>query len=280
MFPIHTLEKHPPLLTHIPTPPETLYIRGALPDTSHTFLTVIGSRKYSDYAEEVLNLLIEGLKGHPFVIVSGLALGIDALAHKKALDVNLPTLAIPGSGLDDSVLYPKTNRPLAHSILESGGCLLSEFDPLTRAQPWTFPQRNRIMAGISHGVLAIECRAKSGTRITTRFATEYSREVLAVPGDITEKKSEGTNILIQEGATPVTSAEDILSVFRTQKEIALPFERLSEEEVYILSILKTPRTPKELETLATLPPHRLTVVLSSLEIKGKIFHALGKIQRN
>src|SRR3989344_5297892 len=149
----------PPQLLEIPQPPKELFI--------------VGSRKYTTYGKEACEKLIEGLRGYPIVIVSGLALGIDSIAHKKALDVGLTTIAFPGSGLDPKVLYPATNAHLAERIVEAGGAVISEFEPDFRATPWSFPQRNRLMAGISDAVLVIEAEQKSGTLITSRLATEY-----------------------------------------------------------------------------------------------------------
>ena len=204
----------PHLLKEISDPPKQLYIRGILPsEDEYKFLTVIGSRKFSTYGKQVCEHLIRGLAGYPIVIVSGLALGIDSIAHQAALDNHLTTIAVPGSGLDDSVLYPASNRGLAQNILRAGGCLLSEFEPTFKATNWSFPQRNRVMAGIAHATLVIEAENTSGTRITARLATDYNREVFAVPGSIFSPASEGTNELIREGATPVTRAEDILDFF-------------------------------------------------------------------
>src|SRR3989344_5631738 len=176
-------EDFPLALLEIPQPPETLYVRGTLPDpTQFYYLAVVGSRKFTNYGREAVERIIGGLAGYPICIVSGLAMGIDAIAHRVALDAGLPTVAIPGSGLDSSVIYPRSNLALAREIIENGGALLSEFAPDLRAAPWTFPQRNRIMAGISQSTLVIEAEEKSGTLITARLAFDYNRNVFAVPG--------------------------------------------------------------------------------------------------
>jgi len=215
-FPIRTIECLP-LLKEIPDPPETVYVRGKLPDADTTYLSVVGSRNCTPYGMKVVDNLISSLSGHNICIVSGLALGIDACAHRVALEAGLHTIAVPGSGIDDSVLYPKTNQGLAKEILESGGALLSEFEPTFRATKWSFPKRNRIMAGMSHAVLLIEAAEKSGTLITARMAADYNRDVLVVPGDIFSPQSHGTHQFLKLGAIPVTSAEDILD--------ALSFDR-------------------------------------------------------
>ena len=143
---ILTKEQFPELLREITDPPKKLFIKGELPSEEMKFLCVVGSRKYSPYGKEVCRTLIEGLKGYDVVIVSGLALGIDAIAHEAALEVGLTTIAVPGSGLGDKVLHPSTNRNLAKRILDAGGALVSEFEEDFKATYYSFPQRNRIMA--------------------------------------------------------------------------------------------------------------------------------------
>ena len=135
-----------PLLLEIPDAPKEVYVRGNLPPYGNMCLAVVGSRNYSNYGKQVVDYLISGLRSYPISIISGLALGIDALAHEAALHAGLHTLAVPGSGLDDSVIYPRKNFGLAQKILENGGGLLSEFEPDFRATQWSFPKRNRIMS--------------------------------------------------------------------------------------------------------------------------------------
>ena len=168
-------------LLEIPEPPKQLYIEGTLPPPNTVLLAVVGSRKYSSYGREACEELIAGLAGSPISIVSGLAIGMDTIAHKAALGAGLHTIAFPGSGLDRKVLHPRSNIHLAGQIVKSGGALVSEYEPTFPAAVYTFPRRNRIMAGLVKAVLVIEAGEKSGTRITARLATEYNREVLAVP---------------------------------------------------------------------------------------------------
>ncbi|MES3005459.1 MAG: DNA-processing protein DprA, partial [Patescibacteria group bacterium] len=132
------------------------------------FLCVVGSRQYTSYGKELCISLIKSLAGRPVIIISGLALGIDGIAHQTALDVGLPTIAVPGSGLHPNVLYPRSHLHLAEKIIEKGGLLASEYEPQIRASPWSFPMRNRIMAGLSHAVLIIEAEENSGTLVTAR----------------------------------------------------------------------------------------------------------------
>ena len=208
----------PSLLAEIPDPPQRLYIRGTLPVFNEKIcIAVVGSRRHTIYGMEACQKIINGLAGYPVVIISGLAVGMDTIAHESALKAGLPCVAVPGSGLDDSVLYPSQNRGLAHKILENNGCLLSEYEPLFKATRWSFPRRNRIMAGLAHAVLVIESEKHSGTKITAGLATEYDREVLVVPGSIVSSQSEGCNELLQQGALLVTSAKDIICYFNIKR---------------------------------------------------------------
>ena len=139
----------PPQLLEIPEPPKELWVAGALPSPETVLLTVVGSRKYTSYGKEACEEIISGLRGYDIAVVSGLALGIDTIAHESAMRAGLKTVSVPGSGLDPSMLYPRANLQLAKRILESGGALLSEFAPDFRPTDWSFPQRNRIMAGLA-----------------------------------------------------------------------------------------------------------------------------------
>jgi len=274
----------PSLLGEISDPPKELYIEGEYPnEENHKFLCIVGSRKYSSYGKEVTKKLISELSGYPIVIVSGLALGIDAIAHNSAISNGLKTVAVPGSGLDRSVLYPRTNVNLAEKILSSGGALLSEFEPTFRATTWSFPQRNRIMAGISHAVIVIEAEDRSGTLITSRLATEYNRDVFTVPGSIFHPGSYGPHMLISKGAATITCGEDILNNLGIDTDIKKPsnasrlFESLSDDEKIVVNLLDASLTRDELVAKLDIPIHKINIVLSSLEIKGVIEEKLGKI---
>jgi DNA processing protein len=205
-----SFDAFPSLLKEIPDPPKELYYKGTLPSSSSVLIAVVGSRKYTEYGRRATESIIAGLSGYDVVIVSGLAFGIDAVAHRAALKHNIPTVAIPGSGLDLSGVYPRAHRGLAEEILKKGGVLLSEYKDGTKIYPSNFPARNRIMAGISVATLIIEAKERSGTLITARLALEYNREVFAVPGSIFSDSSVGTNSLIRDGASPVQSAHDII----------------------------------------------------------------------
>jgi len=276
----------PSLLKEINDPPEELYLEGDLPkEDENKFLAVVGSRKYSRYGKEACEELIAGLAGYPIVIVSGLALGIDAIAHQSALKNKLLTMAIPGSGLSRKVLHPFSNHRLADQIVEAGGCLLSELEPECPAGLHTFPRRNRLMAGLSQAVLIIEAGEKSGTLITARLAMEYNRDVLVVPGSIFSPQSRGANSLIRQGAMPVNKSEDILQALGFATEEAQEekqqrlFADLSPVEQKIVEILESDSFSRdELIEVAELTISEANIVLSTMEIKGIIKEAMGEIR--
>ncbi|MBI2048630.1 MAG: DNA-protecting protein DprA [Parcubacteria group bacterium] len=282
-FPIEQLAvtQFPSLLSEIPDPPEALYLRGTLPPEGHKLLAVVGSRKYTPYGKSVCEHLINGLRGMPIAIVSGLALGIDAIAHRAALDAGLYTIAVPGSGLDWRALYPRTNHGLAHTILEKGGGLMSEFEPSITATQYTFPQRNRIMAGMSHATLLIEATERSGTLITARLATEYNRELLAVPGSIFSASTAGTHQFIKLGARVVTSAHDILDALGIASTERTENARLdfTEHESLIYDALSEPASRDAIASHLALTATDMAIALTTLEIKGLIREELGLLRR-
>jgi len=278
-------EKFPKALLEIPQPPENLWIVGELPKESLIHLCVVGSRKFTSYGREACEKIITGLKGYPIVIVSGLAMGIDAIAHKKALSVGLKTLVFPGSGLSPSAMYPKTNVKLAEEIVKSGGCLISEFEPDFKATLWSFAKRNRLMAGISKATLIIEAEEKSGTLITARLTTEYNRDLLVVPGSIFSSNSKGTNRFLRLGATPITCAEDVLEALGFEKEKeeekqAKLFSDLSPEEKRVVSLLREPVPRDDLIRAMKMSVPDAQALLTVMEIKELIKEELGEIMLN
>lgn len=272
-----------PSLAEIPEPPKVLHMRGSLARTVGTkFITVVGSRAFTSYGKSVCESLIRGLAGYPVTIVSGLALGIDSIAHRAALDVGLPTIAFPGSGLDWKVLHPAQHRGLAEEILEAGGALISEFPNDTRGAIWTFPRRNRLKAGLSDMVIIIEAEEKSGTLITARLGTEYNRVVGAVPGPITSPNSKGTNWLIRLGATPITDVQDILQELGLAPKLTgeiSEYLMLNDDEERVLATLNEPKSREQIMLELSLDPIAANVIFSTLEIKGAIRECLGLIER-
>lgn len=260
------------MLVEIPDAPTELYARGNPLPPQNKCLAVVGSRDYTNYGKQVIEYLIGGLRSYPISIISGLALGIDTLAHETALDAGLYTLAVPGSGIDDSVIYPSRNRGLARRILERGGGLMSEFEPTFTATQWSFPQRNRIMAGLAHAVLLIEAGEKSGTLITARLATDYNRELLVVPGNIFSDNSYGVHQFLKLGATPVTTPEDILDVLGIKKEERLTEDKngFSEAEQLVIEILSEPKDNDTIIRLLPYPPQETLTLLMTMELNGHI----------
>ena len=268
----------PELLREIPDPPSQLYLAGTLPTASHRLLAVVGSRALSSYGRQVCDYLLRGLKDQPIAIVSGLAYGADAEAHRVALDIGLPCIAVPGSGLDPSVLYPRANVRLAEHIVASGGALISEFEPLQRATDYTFPKRNRIMAGMSHATLVIEAKERSGTLITARLVTEYNRELLVVPGSIFSETSKGAHQFLKLGATAVTEPDDILRALRLEPALASAPE-LTDTEKIIFEVLAEPLSRDALFDALSLDVTEAQVTLATMEIKGLIVEEMGVIRR-
>ena len=212
-------ERYPKPLRTIVDPPPILYAKGTwLPSDSFS-IAVIGTRRNTSYGERQTERLTSALVQHGFTIISGLALGIDGIAHRAALKGGGRTVAVLGSGLHR--LYPPQHEPLAQKIIESDGCILSEYPPLHPSAKWTFPQRNRIVSGLSLGVLVIEAPVRSGAMISARLAGEQGRDIFAVPGAIESPASSGCNQLIRDGAYLTESADDILNVLGPMRQSVL-----------------------------------------------------------
>ena len=298
---ILTFKDYPENLQNIHRPPASLHIAGDLPPTHYKYLCVIGSRTFSTYGRDACKKIITGLAGYPICIVSGLALGIDSLAHEAALEAGLPTIAFPGSGLGLNVLYPSMKRKLALRILEHGGALVSEYEHNQIGAYWTFPNRNRLMAGISHAVLIIEARRGSGTLGTAKYAEDFNRDLMAVPGDINSELSYGPHMLIQRGAAMITCAEDILEALgfgdpiqkelisanpkdsnqnyhsRKQRMINLDELNLTPEEKKICSFLKIEKlSATDLIEKTGLSSSQLNILISELEMKGLVKEEGGR----
>ncbi|HEV7702568.1 MAG TPA: DNA-processing protein DprA [Candidatus Paceibacterota bacterium] len=272
-------------LLQIPQPPKRLYIAGHLPPKGTIYLAVVGSRKATTYGRDVVRKLIHGLRGYPIAIVSGLAVGIDALSHEAALQAGLCAVAFPGSGISAETFFPPTSLKLAEKIIEAGGCIISEYEPNMKAQSYFFPARNRLVAGISKAALIIEAEEKSGTLITARMALDYNKEVLAVPGPINSDFSKGTNRVIRQGATPITCSEDILEAlgFKIDKETQKNkqqnfFEDARPEEKAVLKLLTEPMEKDELIRRMKMPTGEANALLSVMEIKELIKEELGEIR--
>ena len=274
----------PAQLLEIPQQPKKLWIRGAMPAPGTSLLTVVGSRALSRYGQEACERLIAGLAGYPISIVSGLALGADACAHRSALRAGLHTIAIPGSGLDDSVIGPRTNLGLAKDILATGGALLSEQEPLHK--PWLaeFPSRNRLMVGMSDAVLMIEAGQKSGTLITARLASEYNRDLLCIPHRIGDPHSFGPHLFVRLGAALVTEPLHILEVLKiapheSKTPGAVPAD-LEDAELQIWRMLEEPKTRDEILRATTENAGDALTALVALELRGLVREEFGAWHRS
>jgi DNA processing protein len=270
-----------PDLTEIPQKPKQMYMRGSLDNIKHKkIIAFVGSRACTSYGINACRTLIEGLRGYNIVVVSGLAMGIDAVAHKSAIDTGLTTIAFPGSGLDWKYIYPAVNKGLAKDILTHGGALFSEYPPETRGAIWTFPQRNRIVAGIADLIIIVEAQEKSGALITARLGTEYNKIVGAVPGSIYSGSSQGANWLLRLGATPITCSADILKELGLEaKDVPLSSLLVNEQEGRILDALTEPKTKDTLINELGMNIAEANVVFSTLEIKGLIKETYGLVER-
>ncbi|MEX0931139.1 MAG: DNA-processing protein DprA [Candidatus Paceibacterota bacterium] len=274
-----TPDEFPELLKEIPDPPEALFLKGKLPPQGHKLLSVVGSRKYTEYGKHMCESLITDLAGAPLSIISGLALGIDGIAHKSALRAGIHTIAVPGSGLGNSVLYPSSHKQIAKSILENGGALISPFPENFKATPYSFPERNRIMAGMSHAVLVIEAQERSGTLITSRLAVEYNRDVLTIPHPLTSPTGKGPHMLLRLGATLIRDGNDILEALGIQKEemtnASPTLEHLSPDEKKAVALLFKPISKNELLEQLNMPIGKATMLITTLELKGIVVESLG-----
>lgn len=263
---------YPTALAALPQPPKRLFYVG---DLLHVLdkpaLAVVGSRKATPYGRTVTTEIVGEIARHDIVIISGLAFGIDSIAHQAALDAGGVTIAVLPGGLDN--IYPTAHRQLAKQIVDKGGALVSEYEPGHLPMKHDFIARNRIIAGLSNGVLITEAADKSGSLHTAQFALEQGLEVMAVPGNVTSTTSVGTNNLIKSGATPVTTSDDVFA--------ALGFDRLrlnktettgaTEEEQTILNLLADGVTESSaLLALSGLDPAVFSRTLTMLEISGKI----------
>lgn len=275
----------PQQLLEVPQLPGRLWIRGSLPPTGTRLLTVVGSRAMTRYGQEACENLIMGLAGYPISIVSGLALGADACAHKTALKAGLHTIAIPGSGLDDSVISPRANLGLAKEILSAGGALVSEQEPLHK--PWLaeFPSRNRLMVGMSDAVLIVEAGQKSGTLITARLAGEYNRDLLCIPHRIGDPHAFGGHLFIRLGAALVSEPLHILEALQiapreTSARDVLPLD-VEDVEREIWRMLEEPKTRDEIlrggDKAAA--AGELLTALVALELRGLIKEEFGAWRR-
>jgi len=277
---ILTGEQIPKRLRDIKSPPKQLCYLGDLPAIlSRPILAVVGTRKITPYGEAVINKLIAPIASRGVVIVSGLALGTDAQAHKTALESGGTALAILPTSLDN--ILPRTNLRLARDIIETGGALMSEYQNKAKVNRANFVARNRLVSGIADAVLIIEASAgsHSGTMHTAAYAKEQSKIILAVPGPITSQASSGPNLLIKQGAVTVTEPEDILSVLGidNHQEELFAVEGNEEEQIILGLLQNGVSTGHELQKQSKLEAAEFQQAITMLELSGRI-KSLGNNQ--
>lgn len=270
----------PKLLKEINDPPTQLYARGSINLLNkHNLLAVVGSRKASTYGKQCIDLLLPDVIRQGTIIVSGLAYGIDSLAHKAAVAEKQPTIAVLGTGIDDKSIYPRAHFKLAQEILEYGGLIISEYPAGAAVYKGNFPARNRIIAGISQATLLVQAALKSGSLITGRLALEYNRDVAAVPGNITDPLSAGTNDLISQGAIPISTSEDLLFLYglgTDGKKAKASTSSLNDDQLQLFNTLETkPRHIEDLIVAIQKPSHEVSRLLIELELSGHIQHLGG-----
>jgi len=259
-----TSPEYPPLLKEIPDPPPVLYVKGNIPKIPS--IAVVGSRKCSEYGRRIAFKLGKFLAENDICVVSGLAYGIDSKAHEGTVSCGGKGVAVLGCGLKN--VYPPSNRKLAQKIVELGGALVSEFPLQTPPLKENFPRRNRIISGLSYGIVVVEAREKSGTKITVRHALEQGRVVFAVPGNIESPFSKGTNQLISEGAIPLYEFE---TIFEELKFLKRKEKRKKEVQSPVVEALKeSPKTFDQLLEKTGLSYQKLSFELSVLEMKGVV----------
>jgi len=273
-------KNYPEILRSIKKPPQLLYYAGRLPKEEENCLAIVGSRIPSAYGKQVCNEIGNEIAGSNVVIVSGLARGIDGIAHTCAVNKNKRTIAVLGSGIDYSSFYPKENWRLATKIIENDGLIISEYPIGAKPTKYSFPERNRIISGLSFGVLVIEAKIKSGSLITADYAKEQNKYIFTIPNSIYAQGSKGCLELIKDGAILTTSADDI---FKRFKENNLPLIYKNDKKVktigdndnenIILGLLLESEVPLGIESLiklSGLTSAEAIATITVLEIKNKI----------
>lgn len=263
--------KYLQIIDTIDKSPEKLYFIGKLPENRRPTVAIVGSRRPTSYGKEVTYRIANDLANRGIIIVSGMALGVDAIAHRAALDAGGTTLAVVANSVD--IIYPANHKQLATDIIKSGGAIISEYEPATEARDFQFLERNRIVSGLSDAVIVTEAAARSGTLSTVMHALNQGREVFVVPGNITSPLSAGCNNLIKQGAHPITCAEDVIEIIapdmlKPQTSLALGSTPL---ESKIIGLLQSGiRDGDELQMLADIEASEFSTTLTMLEISGTI----------
>src|SRR3990167_3775496 len=271
-------DKYPALLKEIPNPPIVLFVRGNTGLLKTNSISIVGTRKITVYGATVTRMFAADLASSGLTIISGMAIGVDGIAHLSALEVGGATIAVLGNGVD--LPFPRENEHIYHKILENGGLIISEFAPGESPSVGSFPARNRIIAGLSLGVLVTEGASDSGSLITANFGLEFNRKVFAVPGPITSQLSAAPLKLIEKGARLVVTPEDILKELKIEnrklKIDKTKFANLSKEELKIVRILENESLQfDEIVRKLNIDPSKLGTILSFMEVKGLLKNSGG-----
>lgn len=270
-------EDYPRYLKEIPQPPPVLYVRGEIAIEDEWSVAIVGTRKVTHYGREITEKFAKRLAEHNITVVSGLARGVDGIAHKAAMDAGGRTLAVLGCGVD--IVYPPEHKKIAQQMIKQGA-LISDYAPGTAPESYNFPPRNRIISGLSRAVIVIEAGVKSGALITAEFAADQGREVYAVPGNINSVQSKGTNKLILNGAKPLVDIHDLL----TDLEVELiqehqNFRKITptgQSETVLFGVLaEHPLHIDEIIFKSALPVAEVTAQLTMMELKGMVKHIGG-----
>lgn len=259
--------EYPKALLQLPDAPYLLYRKGARLNTHKRMMAIVGTRRPTKYGENVAYDLAEALAERDIAVVSGLAFGIDAVAHFSTVSVKKPTVAVLASGLYD--ITPTAHHRLSEKILEHGGSLVSEYPPNDPAYPRRFLERNRIIAGLCEAVIIVEAGQRSGALVTARLANEYNKDVYAVPGDINREQAEGCLQLLYDGANPLVSIQKFLEDYGLSSQKNLP-QLTPQEKNLVKAFENKPRSTDELIEKTQLPIQTMNSLLAELELKGVI----------
>ena len=272
--------EYPPLLKEIDRPPQKLYYKGNWNTALfENCLAVVGSRRMTSYGRQITRKLVSEIAAAGVTIVSGFMYGVDAESHKAALEAGGRTIAVMPCGID--IIHPEYQEDLYEEILENNGLIISEFEGNFPPALWTYPRRNRIIAGLSCATMVIEAGQKSGSLITAGFAKKYKRKLFAVPGPLTSALSRGTLQLIKEGADTVTGAQDVLAVYKAAKHNSsktnLRFSNLNKvEQAIIKKLQQEPMKIDDLSRFLEISASELGTTISLMHLKGLLFEEEGK----
>ena len=265
--------EYPTALRNIPGSPPSIYVKGELTERDDWSIAIVGTRRVTAYGKQMSAEIARALVANGITIVSGLARGVDSIAHEIAVDNGGRTIGVLGSGIDS--IYPPENRRLAERIANGQGAVISEYAPGVKPEAKNFPPRNRIISALSLGTVVIEAGKRSGALITAKFAREQGREVYAVPGNVTNPSCEGSNRLIQSGARLLMGAEDILQDLQLERieekqAVQMMLPDSAEEAALVPHLARTPMHVDELSRLAGMPAAQVSSTLTMMELKGAV----------